>query len=65
MMGGAKAVLVMHSDGDQIVSYVTSGPRSAALLQNGGLVTCRDFPHGLPTTEAATINADILSFLRG
>ncbi|MGZ3363030.1 MAG: alpha/beta fold hydrolase, partial [Xanthobacteraceae bacterium] len=23
------------------------------------------FPHGMPTTEAATINADLLAFIKG
>jgi len=57
-------VLVMHSEGDQIVPYVASGPRSAELLPNGTLKTYRDFPHGMPTTEHETINADLLEFLR-
>ena len=37
---------------------------SAKLLKNGTLKTYEDFPHGMPTTEAATINADLLAFLR-
>ncbi len=56
--------LVMHSRDDQIVPYVASGPKSAALLQNGTLVTYADFPHGMPTTHADTINADLLAFLK-
>ncbi|CAN3127617.1 alpha/beta fold hydrolase [Mycobacterium sp. smrl_JER01] len=58
-------VLVMHSEDDQIVPYVASGPKSAELLQNGILKTYKDFPHGMPTTHAETINADLLGFLRG
>jgi non-heme chloroperoxidase len=58
-------VLVMHSEDDQIVPYVASGPLSAKLLKNGTLKTYKDFPHGMPTTEAATINADLLAFLKG
>jgi non-heme chloroperoxidase len=27
--------------------------------------TYKDFPHGMPTTQAATINADLLAFLKG
>ncbi len=56
--------LVMHSRDDQIVPYVASGPKSAALLQNGTLITYEDFPHGMPTTHADTINADLLKFLK-
>ncbi len=58
-------VLVMHSEDDQIVPYAASGPLSAKLLKNGTLKTYKGFPHGMPTTEAATINADLLAFIRG
>jgi non-heme chloroperoxidase len=27
--------------------------------------TYKGFPHGMPTTEAETINADLLAFLKG
>jgi non-heme chloroperoxidase len=57
-------VLVMHSEDDQIVPYVASGPRSAELLPNGTLKTYHGFPHGMPTTEHETINADLLEFLQ-
>jgi non-heme chloroperoxidase len=57
-------VLVMHSEDDQIVPYVASGPKSAELLPNGTLKTYKGFPHGMPTTEHETINADLLEFLR-
>ena len=58
-------VLVMHSEDDQIVPYVASGPLSARLLKNGTLKTYKDFPHGMPTTHADVINADLLSFFEG
>src|SRR5690242_12993991 len=51
-------VLVMHSEDDQIVPYAAAGPRSAELLKNGTLKTYHGFPHGMPTTEADTINSD-------
>jgi non-heme chloroperoxidase len=57
-------VLVMHSEDDQIVPYADAGPLSAKLLKNGVLKTYKDFPHGMPTTHAETINADLLAFLR-
>ncbi len=57
-------VLVMHSEDDQIVPYVAAGPLAAKLLQNGTLITYKDFPHGMPTTHAETINADLLAFLK-
>ncbi len=58
-------VLVMHSEDDQIVPYGAAGPLSAKLLKNGTLKTYKDFPHGMPTTHAETINADLLAFLKG
>jgi non-heme chloroperoxidase len=58
-------VLVMHSEDDQIVPYVAAGPLSAKLLKNGTMKTYKGFPHGMPTTEADTINADLLAFLKG
>jgi non-heme chloroperoxidase len=57
-------VLVMHGDDDQIVPYADSGPLSAKLVQNGTLKTYHGFPHGMPTTEAETINADLLAFVQ-
>jgi non-heme chloroperoxidase len=57
-------VLVIHSEDDQIVPYAASGPRSAELLKNGRLKTYKGFPHGMPTTEAETVNADLLDFIR-
>jgi non-heme chloroperoxidase len=57
-------VLVMHGEDDQIVPYADSAPLSAKLLKNGTLKSYKDFPHGMPTTEAATINADLLAFLK-
>ena len=56
--------LVMHGDDDQIVPYADSGPLSAKLLPNGTLKTYKGFPHGMPTTEAETINADLLAFIQ-
>jgi non-heme chloroperoxidase len=57
-------VLVMHGDDDQVVPYADSGPLAAKLVQNGTLKTYKGFPHGMPTSEAATINADLLAFIQ-
>ena len=57
-------VLVMHSEDDQIVPYIAAGPLSAKLLKNGTLKTYKGLPHGMPTTHADTINADLLEFFR-
>jgi non-heme chloroperoxidase len=58
-------VLVMHSEDDQIVPYADAGPLSARLLKKGTLKTYRGFPHGMPTTQAEIINADLLAFIEG
>jgi non-heme chloroperoxidase len=58
-------VLVMHGDDDQIVPYADSAPLSAKLLKNSTLKTYKGFPHGMPTTHADTINADLLAFIKG
>lgn len=55
-------VLVLHGEDDQIVPYQDSGVKSAQLLKNGKLITYPGFPHGMPTTEAETINKDLLEF---
>ena len=57
--------LVMHGDDDQIVPYADSAPLSAKLLKNGILKTYPGFPHGMPTTHADVINADLLAFIKG
>jgi non-heme chloroperoxidase len=58
-------VLVMHSEDDQIVPYAAAGPLAAKLLKNGTLKTYKGLPHGMPTTDAETINSDLLAFIRG
>ena len=56
--------LVIHGDDDQIVPYENSGVLSARLLPNGTLKTYKGYPHGMPTTHADVINADLLAFIR-
>lgn len=57
-------VLVLHGEDDQIVPFENSGLKSAKLLKNGKLISYPGFPHGMPTTEADTINKDILEFIQ-
>ncbi|RZL50945.1 MAG: alpha/beta hydrolase [Pedobacter sp.] len=57
-------VLVLHGEDDQIVPFATTGVKAAALLKNGKLISYPGFPHGMPTTEAATINKDLLAFIK-
>lgn len=56
--------LVMHGDDDQIVPYAGSAPLSAKLLKNATLKTYKGFPHGMCTTQADTINKDLLAFIK-
>src|SRR6202042_3275399 len=56
--------LVMHGDDDQIVPYADSGPLSAKLVKGAIFKSSKGFPHGMPTTEAATINEDLWGFLK-
>jgi non-heme chloroperoxidase len=57
--------LVMHGDHDQIVPYADAGPLSAKLVKGAILKTYKGFPHGMPTTNADQINADLLAFFHG
>jgi non-heme chloroperoxidase len=56
--------LVMHGDDDQIVPYADSGPLTAKLVKGARLKTYKGFPHGMPTTNAEQINADLLEFIK-
>ena len=58
-------VLVMHGEDDQIVPFPDSGPLTAKLLKNAQTKFYPGFPHGMPTTNADTINADLLAFIKG
>ncbi|MFF7860724.1 alpha/beta hydrolase [Pseudomonas sp. LLC-1] len=64
LKGIRQPVLVMHGDDDQIVPYENSGVLSVKLLPNGTLKTYKGYPHGMPTTHADVINADLLAFIR-
>jgi non-heme chloroperoxidase len=55
--------LVMHGDDDQIVPIANSAPLSAKLLKNGTLNIYPQLPHGMCTTHADLINADLLAFI--
>jgi non-heme chloroperoxidase len=56
-------VLVMHGEDDQIVPFADAGPLSAKLLKNSETKFYPGFPHGMPTTNAEQINADLLTFI--
>jgi len=57
-------VLVMHGDDDQIVPIADSALLSIELLKKGELKVYKGFPHGMATTHADVINADLLAFFR-
>lgn len=56
-------VLVMHSEDDQIVPFANTGAKAVKLLKKGKLISYSGYPHGMPTTEAETINRDLLAFI--
>jgi non-heme chloroperoxidase len=57
--------LVMHGEDDQIVNYADAGPLSAKLVKGAVLKSYPGYPHGMPTTHADQINADLLAFIQG
>jgi non-heme chloroperoxidase len=56
--------LVMHGTDDQIVPYADSAPLAVKLLKKGTLKSYEGFPHGMATTHADVINADLLAFVK-
>ncbi|MNK18653.1 Non-heme chloroperoxidase [compost metagenome] len=57
--------LVMHGDDDQIVPIDDASRLSVKLLKNGTLKVYPGFPHGMLTTHADVLNADLLAFIKG
>jgi non-heme chloroperoxidase len=58
-------VLLLHGDDDQVVPIADSALIGIKLLKNGRLKVYPGYPHGMATTQADEINADILAFIRG
>ena len=56
--------LILHGDDDQIVPIGASALMSAKLVKNATLKVYPGFPHGMPTTHADQINADLLAFVK-
>ena len=56
--------LIMHGDDDQVVPIADSALLTAQLVKNATLKVYKGFPHGMCTTQAETINRDLLSFIR-
>ena len=56
--------LLLHGDDDQIVPLPVSSQRTVKLVKNAVLTIYPGFPHGMCTTEADTINKDLLAFIQ-
>jgi non-heme chloroperoxidase len=56
--------LVLHGDDDQIVPIDQAGRLSAKIVKNATLKVYPGAPHGMCTTEADKVNADLLEFLQ-
>ncbi len=58
-------VFVMQGDDDQVVPYKNAAILQDKLLKNSTLKIYEGYPHGMHTTHADAINADLLAFIRG
>ena len=57
--------LVMQGDDDKVVPYKNAALLQDKLLKNSTLKIYSGYPHGMHTTNADVINADLLAFIRG
>ncbi|MFD4960681.1 alpha/beta fold hydrolase [Microbacterium sp. NPDC058389] len=57
-------VLVLQGDDDQIVPYKDAALKQAELLSDATLKIYEGYPHGMLTTHAEVLNADILAFIQ-
>jgi non-heme chloroperoxidase len=55
--------LVLHGDDDQIVPIADSALLSSKLLKQATLKVHEGFPHGMCTTHADVVNAELLAFV--
>nr|WP_247750592.1 alpha/beta hydrolase [Rhizobium sp. E27B/91] len=60
----AVPTLVMHGEDDQVVPFATTGKISSSIVRGAVLKSYAGYPHGMPTTHADVINADLLAFVR-
>ena len=56
--------LILHGDDDQIVPIGAAALQSSKLVKGATLKVYPGFPHGMPTTNADQINADLLTFIQ-
>ena len=59
-----KPTLIIHGSDDQIVPIDASGRKSHEIVKGSILKVYEGSPHGLATTEADRLNADLLEFIR-
>ena len=64
LMGIDVPTLVLHGDDDQVVPIAGSALLSVKLLRHGTLKVYEGYPHGMCTTRADVVNADLLEFIR-
>ena len=57
-------MLLLHGEDDQIAPIAGTAAHAVKLLRNGTLKSYPGYPHGMATTYADVINADILAFIR-
>jgi non-heme chloroperoxidase len=57
-------VLVLQGDDDQVVPYKDAALKQHELLQDSTLKIYEGYPHGMLTTHADVINADLLAFIQ-
>jgi len=56
--------LILHGDDDQIVPIGAAALMSSKIVKSATLKVYPGFPHGMPTTHADQINADLLAFVK-
>jgi non-heme chloroperoxidase len=56
--------LILQGDDDQIVPLDNSGRKSVKIIKNASLKVYPGAAHGMCTTEANKVNADLLEFIK-
>ena len=56
--------MFIHGDDDQIVPFADAAALASKIVKGAILKVYQGAPHGMCTTNAETINADLLAFLR-
>lgn len=58
-------VLILQGDDDQVVPYKNAALKQHELIRGSEMKIYHGAPHGMHTTHAEEVNADILAFIRG